>query len=783
MKRLIAAGLVPGVLLLISGCGNSGYGTVTGQADLTSYANPGGSTPPPPPPANVAIYNVATGQLPYPFDAYFAGSTDGTLNIQPPNKLWAAQSAVNAIDGFSTTAPIRALFNGPIDKASLATPGAVIVVHINTTNAPSAAAPAKAPVPPPAGKFVPLVGCVPGATCTPADNMGTGADYMVAPAADDASTLEITPLKPLAASTCLPPPPNSPCQAAIGGLGEAYMVLLTKAITVGGKPTVADTDYASFQAALASGGAKCPGITDPNLNALCQLSGAHLALAHALLGVNPANVVASFSFSTESTLDTLLAAASEARPQPIKVNQAFTSPNVPMTTGTFGGLGLADVYVGVMTLPYYLATPAEGPTAPDTEYWHAAAATAPDKTSTLTTRFNPLPVATVKALQVPVLMTVPNATSGMAKPGTGWPIVIFEHGITADRTNLIPIGDSLALAGLVGIVIDQPLHGCTPPFTTQPLCPPFYASSTNPLYTGLGLPATGSIERTFDLTTFSGGKAIDPSGSHYLFAFLTNPLTLRDNLRQSSVDLVTLAESVATIQLPAPATAPYIDPTKVHYMGHSLGAIVGPGFLTAMSLLPVPPVLSVTLANPGGKFVYLGAESPTIGPIVLPKLEEASNGLLTPGTTPYAQYLRDLQTVIDSGDPWNYIAAAAATHPIHIIQVVGSSPQPAGCNANSPPPTWCPDQVVPNDATARIIATGGFTQAHPPGAAGAALHSFVNFTAGRHQSFVDPRSDKAVTEEMQLEAISFTGQAIPAAGIPATTPGTSLVIANPAVVQ
>ena len=603
MKRLIAAGLVPGVLLLISGCGNSGYGTVTGQADLTSYANPGGSTPPPPPPANVAIYNVATGQLPYPFDAYFAGSTDGTLNIQPPNKLWAAQSAVNAIDGFSTTAPIRALFNGPIDKASLATPGAVIVVHINTTNAPSAAAPAKAPVPPPAGKFVPLVGCVPGATCTPADNMGTGADYMVAPAADDASTLEITPLKPLAASTCLPPPPNSPCQAANGGLGEAYMVLLTKAITVGGKPTVADTDYASFQAALASGGAKCPGITDPNLNALCQLSGAHLALAHALLGVNPANVVASFSFSTESTLDTLLAAASEARPQPIKVNQAFTSPNVPMTTGTFGGLGLADVYVGVMTLPYYLATPAEGPTAPDTEYWHAAAATAPDKTSTLTTRFNPLPVATVKALQVPVLMTVPNATSGMAKPGTGWPIVIFEHGITADRTNLIPIGDSLALAGLVGIVIDQPLHGCTPPFTTQPLCPPFYASSTNPLYTGLGLPATGSIERTFDLTTFSGGKAIDPSGSHYLFAFLTNPLTLRDNLRQSSVDLVTLAESVATIQLPAPATAPYIDPTKVHYMGHSQGSIVAPGFLTAMSLLPVPPLLSVTLANPGGKFV------------------------------------------------------------------------------------------------------------------------------------------------------------------------------------
>jgi hypothetical protein len=121
-----------------------------------------------------------------------------------------------------------------------------------------------------------------------------------------------------------------------------------------------------------------------------------------------------------------------------------------------------------------------------------------------------------------------------------------------------------------------------------------------------------------------------------------------------------------------------------------------------------------------------------------------------------------VQTVLDSGDPWNFIAAAAATHPIHLIQVVGSTPQPAGCNPNSPPPTGCSDQVVPNDATARIIAAGGFTQAHPPGAAGPALHAFVNFTAGVHASFVDPRVDPAVTQEMQLEAISFTGQPIPA---------------------
>jgi hypothetical protein len=36
---------------------------------------------------------------------------------------------------------------------------------------------------------------------------------------------------------------------------------------------------------------------------------------------------------------------------------------------------------------------------------------------------------------------------------------------------------------------------------------------------------------------------------------------------------------------------------------------------------------------------------------------------------------------------------------------------------------------------------------------------------------------------MQGEAISFTGVPIPPAGIPANTPGTTLLLANPAVIQ
>ena len=758
MKKLITAALICSAVVL-SACSGGGYGTVTGQANTTgANGNPGGSScGSPTRPPSTALFCPASGLLPFPFDAYFAGSTDGTLNIQPPNQLWPGQSALNGLDGFSTTAPIRETFNGPIDAASLGNAGAVVVVHINTNNL------TKAPVSPlQGGTFVPLAGCVKGgATCTAANF-----DYMVAPADENPTILEITPLRPLAASTCLPTPPamTSPCAAADGGKGEAYMVLLTKAITVGGAPAVPDVDYANFQAALASGGPTCPSITDPTLNALCQLTGAHLAFGQAL-GVNPANVVASFDFSTQSTTDTLAAAASEATPQQIKVNP------IGQTTTAFGGLGFADVYVGVMTLPYYLSK-----SDPDHGMWQASASSAPDKTSTYTTRFNPFPIATVKQLQVPVLVTVPNATSGTTKPGGGWPIAVFQHGLTADRTNLLGIADSLALGGTVGIAIDLPLHGLTKPFNPADPTTYLYAIGTNPAYANLGLPTAASIERTFDLTTLSKGAAIDSSGSHYVA--LGSLLTFRDNLRESSVDLVTVAESVGTL-VPPSGTAPFIDPTKVHYMGHSQGAIVGPGFLAVM---PPAAVLSATLANPGGKFIYLGLESPTFGQEFIPGLEQASGGLLTPGTTPFALFARDAQTAVDSGDPWNFIAQAAAFHPIHLIQVAGTTPPPAGCN----PQTYvagCPDQVVPNDATQRLLDAGGFAQAHPPGAAGPALHVFVNFTAGVHSSFLSPAASLPVTQEMQLEAVSFTGAAIPAFGIPGSTPGTQLVIANPTVVQ
>ena len=716
MKRVIAAG-VAAIALLLTGCGNSGYGTTTGQPDLTTFSgNPGTpSCSNPTRPPNTALYCPAAGILPYPFDAYFAGSTNGALNIQPPNATWPNQAALNEIDGFSTNAAIREQFNGPIDAASLATPGAVVVIHINTNNAgPQAKAPVKPAAVGGTGVFAPLTGCVVGGACA-------GADYSVGVALDDPTILEITPLHPLAASTCLPTPPatTSPCKTQPnGGNGEGYLVLLTKAITVGGTAAAPDVDYANFQAALASGGPTCPSITVATLNALCQLTGAHLGLAQLYAqvapGFNPANVVASFSFSTESTIDSLALLAAlpnVTTAQPFKANP--TGLNTKQVNKLLAGH--ADVYVGVLTIPYYLSK-----TEPVTGSWQAPpVALVPNgPTSTLVTRFNPVPVPT-QMLQIPALITVPNASSagGPIPPANGWPVVIYQHGVVVDREYMLPVADAFANAGFVVVAIDLPLHGVTD--KTDPL----YATDTHPAYAGLIPPGTGSIERTFDLdlNTNQGytvvpdsppDGVIDPTGSHFLN--LESPVTARDNFREAAADLITLQRSLPNLaQSPVPIP---VDMTSIRFVGHSGGGIAGTMF---MAVTPPSVIPATTLANTGGNWALLAQTSPSFKTDVLAAL--AAKGIL-PGTTVFANF-------------WPLGAAGALTR----------------------------------------IAKGQGPIVHNAGG----IRGYVNFIDGYHASLIDPSVSQAVTVEMQTEAVSFTGVAIPPAGIAANTPGSTLLIADP----
>src|ERR1700751_389070 len=110
MRNLTAAGILA-VALAVGGC-STHKDAIAPVNTFAGHGTPGASPPPPQPGPATAFFNPATGQLPYPTDLYFAGSTDGTLNIQPPNALLPNPAAINALDGFSTPAVIRARFGG-----------------------------------------------------------------------------------------------------------------------------------------------------------------------------------------------------------------------------------------------------------------------------------------------------------------------------------------------------------------------------------------------------------------------------------------------------------------------------------------------------------------------------------------------------------------------------------------------------------------------------------------------------------------------------------------------
>jgi dienelactone hydrolase len=653
-----------------------------------------------------AEFNTTSGSLPNPTDLFFNGSTDGTLNV-PATIPWRANNreALNALDGWSTTAPITTRFSTAIDPGSL-TAESVRVVELylsNTTKAPASGAELPPNVPSPVRRVL-----------TP------DVDYVVGVGDEvdgNGRTLKITPLKPLTPST--------------GATNIGYLVLLTNGIDgADGQAATPDDQYASYLSAPND----CSSFpTSDALNfGLCRLTKAHLQIA-AGVGLDPASVVMSWTFSTQSIEDTLDVLSATTTAQPIAV-----IPTGMDTKVASGGLlqGKANVYVGRTVVPYYL-TPAANPTdraSVLTKFWVAAGASPVpglDPTSRHVTRFNPLPEK--KADQaIPLLMTVPNATAAggaCVKPASGWPVAIVQHGITGNRTQALAMADSFADACVVVAAIDLPLHGLVPdqdgvePNTTSPL----FCSSTTP-----NPACMGAIERTFnvDLVNNSSGAAtsdalIDSSGAHFIN--IPSPLTSRDNARQAASDLNVLFKSIQTLDFDGVAGAD-IDPNRVHLVGLSLGAMTG------IVAADHTPFRTMSGSAPGGVIVQLLLDSATFGP----RIRQALSAGLVIDSYIYDLFVSYLQTVVDSSDPVNHVFGAQESLPLHLMEVVG-------------------DAVIPNSATDRLIVAGGLDKltALGPNPVAPGDGGYTIFTAGDHGTLFSPAASLAATTEMQKQVVKF----------------------------
>ena len=651
----------------------------------------------------VATFDPANGVVPFPNNLLLLGSTDLTLNIpvDDPGNFGDPKVAMNTLDGFSTVAPWTTTFNMPLDAASLVGGDSVRVFQVTLTG-PG--------------------GAVTGIT----RELASPEEFVVAVVPSDTTgrTLAIVPTQPLEQMT-------------------SYMAVLTNGIrNAAGEPVRAAPPYllAERTSPLCSGGNSTvpalPASQACALEPLRQLTNAQEAAATAA-GVAAGSIINSWVMTTQSTsvVTQTVDAIVEASPP-----AATTLAPTGRTLADLGlGLpGVADIWIGVIAIPYYLSAPSEDdPTAPLTKFWKGApgayieqcAGFGLDPDSTNLTYCNPVPVATSTQL-VPVVMTIPNARSGKTKPASGWPIVIYQHGITRNRTDVFAIAGTLAAQGFAAIAIDLPLHGIT--------------DTTNPFYIGnTPFAALGAQERTFDLDledNASGApgpdSAIDPSGTWFIN--LSSLLTSRDNLREGAADLFELAHAIPAMHISAGTD---FDGTRIAFVGQSLGSIVGTTFLSID-----PNVNTGVMSVPGGGIARLLDGSPTFGPRIRAGLAAAG---VEPGTPDYDAFMGAAQTAVDSGDPINFNLASAADKDILMQEVIGSGDVP-------------PDQVIPNSVpgaplsgTEPLIAEYGLapisqTTQDPDGIRGA-----TRFLQGEHASLLDPTDFPLATAEMQGEMASM----------------------------
>ncbi|VAW37949.1 hypothetical protein MNBD_GAMMA01-481, partial [hydrothermal vent metagenome] len=531
----------------------------------------------------------------------------------------------------------------------------------------------------------------------------------------------------------------------------SYMAVITNGVTdAAGNVATPDTTYFITKRTSplvdANGNSTDPLIPDANaaaLEPLRQLTNLQ-ELAASSAGIDPADIVVSWVMTTQSITPVLSAVYA--------MSGAGSSTLAPSgaTTSAIGGAGIADIWVGIQSSPYYLTAPStENPIAPLNSFWQAAPGAYPppfdtfglDPTSTNLTFANPFPVAT-GVQTYPVIMTLPSASSGHTKPASGWPIVIFQHGIGRNRTDMLAIADTLASIGYAVIAQDLVMHGVT--------------DATNRFYIE-GTPF-GAIanERTFDVDYINNENGapgpdgiLDDSGSHFIN--LASLLTTRDNVRQGVADLFTLAATIPTIDYDTDGTLDF-DGSRIAFVGHSLGAITGTMFL-AIEETVTTGVLSVG----GGGIARLLDGSPAFGPRIRAGLAAAG---LVAGTPEYSRYMVVAQTVIDAGDPLNFAPITGAMNNILFHEVLG-------------------DQVITNtvpgaplSGTEPLMAAMGLPTISSTTSNPAGLDGAVRFTEGDHGSILNPTASVAATVEMQTQMASMI-----------STVGTTVVVNNPDVVQ
>jgi pimeloyl-ACP methyl ester carboxylesterase len=326
----------------------------------------------------------------------------------------------------------------------------------------------------------------------------------------------------------------------------------------------------------------------------------------------------------------------------------------------------------------------------------------------------------IEDVKVPVLVTYPTPGAGCVKPDDGWPTVIFQHGITTDRTASLGFANSMAAttAGCFATVaMDLPTHGIDSSSTDRngaaTRYAPFngfnvagYVDTETPANTPFAAALAGLA--ALNVTTYAGleerhgnialnaqqqptpmvftpGSESGNSGD--FFINLTNMQQTRDHIRQGVMDLLNLNASLENIgdainvDLNGDETADLIgqlDTDNVYFVGHSLGAITGLTYAAVNNAIAnnagivtkeINPLKAVVFANPGGQLPKLLENSPSFSARILPGLAAAG---LTQGMSDLEKFFDIFQAPLDSADPVNFTDLLKETGtPVLMFEMVG----------------------------------------------------------------------------------------------------------------
>ncbi|MFT5450660.1 MAG: pimeloyl-ACP methyl ester carboxylesterase [Enterobacterales bacterium] len=675
-----------------------------------------------------ATYAPSEGKLPIPNDILFGGTADLTLNIPVADAgdFSDPTVALNSLDGWSAVAPFAISFTSA-DSSLAISPASVVggtSVHLYKVNV------LRPEVIPGSGIIAPS-----GPVLSVERELTANLEYVVQ--ATSATTIAIVPTVPFEQQA-------------------SYMVVLTNGLMdTDGLPILHDAQYAIAKSKTPID----PASAVAGLEPIRQLVN-YMEAAAAADGVADSSIILSFQFTVQSVGTVMDSAKLAYIDGPLYMGAVpQTSFSSLMTdTAPFTGIGAADLHKGSIALNYMLGVPsAENPIAPLNTFWKALQQLPIGPEGSLVdnpfgdnlTYANSYP--RINAVEtVPLLVSMPKAAL-CPKPATGYPVAIFQHGITGNRTNALGIVDALAAPPSCSAVVsmDQPLHGIA---ENDAVHQGLQLASGGFLGIFDGYEAGTSRERTFGVdymdnaTSAPGPDGIaDGSGAHTIN--LSNLLVARDNSRQAIFDLLYLEKAIAYMDIDGDGAD--FDGNKISFIGHSLGGMVGTGMLAHSD-----NIKAAALVNPGGGIALMLDDSLAFGDRIRAGVAAGAGMAVTDPAFPalFAQFLFVTQTVIDSSDPVNKAARALTNNvPTLLMQVKDDSVIP---NAVATAP------LAGTEPLGRLLELTTVASAEPGLVAGSRL--FTKLNQGLHSTVLSPADASGnpvgllnVTIEMQTQIVTF----------------------------